>query len=251
MVGWSLSLIKTGVASWKKFQIFIAVFLLTKDIKDTWSQPVKAWKNGNASVFSSPRCCYISWTGKKRLFFPIPTSIHNSPKWSFNLWNIEILRINTSVSTVLMVILFDQMCLECKNTHVSASSWFDGDNKSMFNVGLLLQDTSSKAYTRIVSVSASKGSNCVEINLNNSVLFSSIRKNAFQFAGLYLSSYTFPMFQSSLTLQTVLFVRVEDNTHSLSISFSNIFLSCRFHCVDTVPFKILLWLWHVDKNRSL
>ena len=67
------------------------------------------------------------------------------------------------------------MCLECKNTRVSASSGFYGDKKSMFGVGLLLQDTSSKAYTRIVSASASNGSYCVEINLNNSVLFSSIR----------------------------------------------------------------------------
>ena len=66
-----------------------------------------------------PRCWYISRTGKKRLFFPIPKSIHNSSKWSFNLWNIEVLRIKTSVYTVLMVIFFDpvvEMCLECKNT---------------------------------------------------------------------------------------------------------------------------------------
>ena len=92
-----------------------------------------------------------------------------------------------------MVIFFDpfvEMCLECKNKRVSASSWFDVDNKSMFNVGLLLQDT-SKAYTRIVYVSASNGSNWVKINLNNSVLFSSIRKNAFQFVGAILLVCTF------------------------------------------------------------
>ena len=77
--------------------------------------------------------------------------------------------------------LFVEMCLECKNTRVSASSWFDGDNKLMFNVSLLLQDTSPKEYTRIISVSASSESNCVEINLNNLDLFSSIRKNAVQF----------------------------------------------------------------------
>ena len=117
----------------------------------------------------------------------------SASSWSY-LWSIEILRINTSVFTVFMVIFFDpfvEMCLECKNERVSASSWFDGDNKSMFNVGLLLQDTSSKVYTKIVSVSTSNGSICVEINLNNSVLFSSIRKNAFQFVGAILLVCTF------------------------------------------------------------
>ena len=80
---WLRSLNTSDIAS-KRHHTFQAVCLVTCDRNDTWSQPVKAWKNGKPRALDSPMHWKALWMGTNFQFFSAPKWTQSSSIPSFN-----------------------------------------------------------------------------------------------------------------------------------------------------------------------
>ena len=88
---------------------------------------------------------------------------------------------------------------------------------------LLLQDTSSKEHAKVVLIPAN-GSSCLGINRENTTLFSAIRKNGCQFAGV-LSACSFLRFPFPCSNLVLNFQLITVKTMSVrSVLYSSVYL---------------------------
>ena len=112
---------------------------------DTVSQPVNAWKKGNAFDLGASDLT-ISWIGIHRKSLPFPKVIH---RWStFKSSNTATPITTTSVSELTMLI--DLLPpIACRSIRVSASSWVQGAIKSVY-IALLLTTFSSLVTTSMM-----------------------------------------------------------------------------------------------------